>query len=471
MLNKLTITELSSKLRKKEISSTELVSACLNEIKKSDSKINAFLEVFEQDALKQAQEIDNKKDLKPLEGIPIAIKDLILVKDKKNTCGSKILENYIASYDATVIKNLKEAGMIILGKTNCDEFAMGSSTETSAFKKTVNPLDQTRVPGGSSGGSAAAVAANFVPVALGSDTGGSVRQPAAFCGIYGLKPTYGRVSRFGLGALASSFDTIGPMARSAEDCAWVFSVIAGSDTKDATCSTDAAPELIHHTFPQIKGLKIGLPKESLGKGINEEIKEKFDQALQKLEKLGAKIEEISLPHSKYALAVYYILMPAEASANLARYDGVRYGFSAHANSLIENYLETRSQGFGNEAKRRIILGTYTLSAGYYDAYYKKAQQVRTKVIEDYNKIFEKVDLLATPTTPTTAFKLGEKIDDPLAMYMGDILTVSANVAGVPAISIPCGFDKQKLPIGLQLTADHFEEMKLLQAAKAYEVLE
>ena len=467
---KLTITELSSKLRAKEISSTELVSACLEEIRKNDPKINAFLEIFEQDALNQAKEIDNKKNLKPLEGIPIAVKDNILVKGKRNTCGSKILENYIASYDATAIKNLKKAGMIIIGKTNCDEFAMGSSTETSAFKKTANPCDTSRVPGGSSGGSAAAVAANFVPVALGSDTGGSVRQPAAFCGIYGLKPTYGRVSRYGLSALASSFDIIGPMARSAEDCAWIFSAIAGSDDNDATCFTEAVPELINQTFPQIKGLKIGLPKECFGQGVNKEIKEKVNQAIKKLEKLGANIQEISLPYSKYAIAVYYILMPAEASSNLARYDGIRYGFSAHADNLIKNYLETRSQGFGEEVKRRIMLGAYALSAGYYDAYYKKAQQVRTKVIEDYKKVFKKVDLLATPTTPSTAFKFGENNDDPLAMYMNDVLTVSANVVGVPAISIPCGFDSQKLPIGLQLTADHFEEMKLLQAAKAYEVL-
>jgi len=469
MLNKLNLTDLSAKLQRKEISSSELVSDCLKEIKANDQKIGAFLEVFEEDALNQAKEIDKKEKIGPLEGIPIAIKDAILVKGKRNTCGSKILENYIAAYDATVVKKLKNAGMIIIGKTNMDEFAMGSSTETSAFQKTKNPVNIEYVPGGSSGGSVATVAANFVPVSLGSDTGGSIRQPAAFCGVYGLKPTYGRVSRYGLVALASSFDCIGPFARSAEDCAWIFSAIAGNDLKDSTSSKLDTQNLIEQILPVIKGLKIGLPKECFGDGINKEVKEKVELAIKKLEKLGAHISEVSLPHSKYALAVYYILLPAEASANLARFDGVRYGFSAKAENLISNYLKTRAQGFGDEVKRRIMLGTYTLSAGYYDAYYKKAQQVRTKVVEDYKKVFEKVDLLATPTTPTTAFKFGEKAD-PVAMYMNDVLTVSANVAGVPAISIPVGFDSKKLPIGMQLVANHFEETKLLQAAKAYETL-
>lgn len=470
MLNKLNLTDLSAKLQRKEISSFQLVSDCLKEIKSKDHEIGAFLEVFEEDAIKQAKIIDKKENLGPLEGIPIAIKDVLLVKGKKNTCGSKILENYVASYDATAVQKLKDFGMIIIGKTNCDEFAMGSSTETSAFQKTKNPVNLEYVPGGSSGGSVASVSANFVPVSLGSDTGGSIRQPAAFCGVYGLKPTYGRVSRYGLSALASSFDCIGPFARSAEDCAWIFSAIAGNDPKDSTSSKLDTQELINQTFPVIKGLKIGLPKEYFGEGVNAEVKEKVELAIKKLEKLGAKVSEVSLPHSKYALAVYYILLPAEASANLARFDGVRYGFSAKSDDLLSNYLETRAQGFGDEVKRRIMLGTYTLSAGYFDAYYKKAQKVRTKVVEDYKKVFEKVDLLATPTTPTTAFKFGENSDDPVAMYMNDILTVSANVAGVPAISIPCGFDSKKLPIGLQLISSHFEETKLLQAAKAFEAL-
>jgi len=475
--NNLTIKEVHEKLQKKEISAKELARFFLDKIKKLEPKIGAYITVIEKETIAQAEKVDKKiangEKLNPLEGIPCAIKDNILVEGIKCTSGSKILENYIAPYDATVVKRLKDQGVVILGKTNMDEFAMGSSTENSAFKKTRNPWDNMRVPGGSSGGSAAAVAAGEACFSLGSDTGGSIRQPAAFCGVVGLKPTYGRISRYGLTALASSFDQIGPITLTCEDAAWVFSVISGHDGKDATCITEAPPNLISNFYPAVRGLKLGVPKEYFEKGIDLEIKEVVKRAIKKFEELGAKICEVSLPHTPYALACYYIIMPAEASANLARYDGIKYGYSkvksqkSKVKSLLDVYLESRAEGFGPEVKRRIMLGTYTLSAGYYEAYYKKALKVRTLVISDFKKAFEKVDLLVAPATPTLPFKLGEKISDPLSMYMSDILTVSANVAGIPALSIPCGFVND-LPVALQIMGNYYNEKKVLEVAGAFE---
>lgn len=472
-----TIKKVHEKLQKKEISAKELTRFFLDRIVKLEPKVSAFITITEKEALKQAERVDKKiatgERLLPLEGVPCAIKDNILVEGIKCTSASKILESYIAPYDATVIARLKEQGSIILGKTNMDEFAMGSSTENSAFKKTRNPWDSKRVPGGSSGGSAATVASGEVVFSLGSDTGGSIRQPAAFCGVVGLKPTYGRVSRYGLMALASSFDQIGPFTLTCEDAAWIFSVISGHDGKDATCITEAPPDFIWNFYPTVRGLKLGIPKEYFGKGIDSKMKDVIKKAIKKFEELGAKILEISLPHTPYALACYYVIMPAEASANLARYDGIKYGYSVVQNpklrvqSLLDVYLESRAIGFGPEVKRRIMLGTYALSAGYYEAYYKKALKVRTLVISDFKKAFEKVDLIVSPVTPAPAFKLGEKIFDPLSMYMSDILTVSANVAGIPAISIPCGFIDD-LPVGLQIMGNYYNEKKILEAAGAYE---
>lgn len=473
----LTIKEVHRKLQKKEISAKELTKVFLDKIKKLEPEIQAFITITEKEAEDMAEKVDKKltrgEKLNPLEGIPCAIKDNILVEGIKCTSGSKILENYIASYNATVIERLKNQGAIILGKTNMDEFAMGSSTETSAFKKTKNPWDKKRVPGGSSGGSAASVASGEAIFSLGSDTGGSIRQPAAFCGTVGLKPTYGRVSRYGLMALASSFDQIGPLTTTCEDAAWIFSAISGHDEKDATCVTEAPPDLVSNFYPAVKGLKLGIPKEYFEKGIDSKIKEVVEKAIKKFEELGAKISEVSLSYTPYALACYYIIMPAEASANLARYDGIKYGYSvarsskSQVQSLLDVYLESRAAGFGPEVKRRIMLGTYTLSAGYYEAYYKKALKVRTLVVSDFKKAFEKIDLLVSPVTPTLPFKIGEKVSDPLSMYMSDILTVSANVAGIPAISIPCGF-ANNLPVGLQIMGDYYNERKILEAAGAYE---
>ncbi|MEW6407368.1 MAG: Asp-tRNA(Asn)/Glu-tRNA(Gln) amidotransferase subunit GatA [Patescibacteria group bacterium] len=464
--------DLHQKLVNKEISAKELVGQYLGKIKKTDDKIGAYLSVFEKKALAQAEEVDKKiqagKKINFLEGIPYACKDNILIEGERSTCGSKILENYLAPYDAVVIEKLNNAGAVCLGKTNMDEFAMGSSCETSAFKKTRNPHDSERVPGGSSGGSAAAVASGQCVFSLGSDTGGSIRQPAAFCGVVGFKPTYGRVSRYGLVALASSLDQIGPLTSSVEDAAMVFAAIGGFDEKDSTSLTESMENFGPLFSPGLKDLKIGVPKEYFEQGVDKKIKEKVKAAIKKMEDLGAKVDEVSLPHTKYALACYYIILPSEACANLARYDGIRYGYSVNApKNLLDTYLESRASGFGPEVKRRIMLGTYALSAGYYDAYYKKAQKVRTKVIEDFKKAFEKFDLLVTPTTPTVAFKLGEKIQDPLAMYMSDILTVPVNIAGLPALSLPCGFIG-KLPVGLQIIGDYYNEKKLLEGAWAYE---
>lgn len=410
-----------------------------------------------------------------LAGTPVAVKDIIIVDNGlSSTAGSKILEPFVSPYDATVVQRLVAAGAVIPGKTNLDEFAMGSSTENSALGETTNPWDPTRVPGGSSGGSAVAVASGLVPLALGTDTGGSIRQPAAFCGVVGLKPTYGRVSRYGAIALASSLDQIGTFSWTVEESAKLLGVIAGYDPRDATSVDEQVPDYTKALTGSVKGLKLGLPKEYFSDGMQPEVEQVVRAAAGDLEQAGAKLVDISLPHTKYAVAVYYIVLPAEASANLARYDGIRYGYSAETdkNIDIENledvYYETRARGFGPEVKRRIMLGAYALSAGYYDAYYKKAMQVRTLIKEDFDKAFKKVDVILTPTTPTTAFKRGEKVDDPLQMYLNDIFTVPANLAGIPGVSVPAGFDKQGLPIGLQMLGPQWGEETILRVAHAYE---
>ena len=406
-----------------------------------------------------------------LKDVPVAIKDIIVVaNDYPSTAASKILEPFKSPYDATVIKKLSEAGAVITGKTNLDEFAMGSSTENSALGKTVNPWDESRVPGGSSGGSAAAVASGDAPLALGTDTGGSVRQPAAFCGVVGFKPTYGRVSRYGLVAMASSLDQAGMFGRKVEDVATLLQAVAGPDQEhDATSVDQPIPDFRKALTGDVKGLKVGLPKEYFIDGIQSEVEKAVRTAADELKAAGAEVTEVSLPHTKYSIAIYYIIMPAESSSNLARYDGIRYGLSVpDATSLLDTYLETREQGFGDEVKRRIMLGTYVLSAGYYDAYYKKAEAVRSVIRQEFDEVFKNVDVLLTPTTPTTAFKIGEKTDDPLQMYLNDIFTVPANLAGLPAISVPAGFDKQGLPIGLQLMGKQWDEETVLRTAHAYE---
>ena len=467
-----TIKQLHEKLKNKEISAVGLTQSYLDNINRLESKVESFITVTRDLALEQAKSVDNKiskgEEINPLEGIPGAFKDNILIEGIKCTSGSRILENYVASYDATVIKRLKEQGTVFLGKTNMDEFAMGASTETSAFKKTKNPWDLKKVPGGSSGGSVASVSSGEALFSLGSDTGGSIRQPAAFCNLVALKPTYGRVSRYGLAPLCSSFDQIGPITNTVEDAAWVYDIISGPDKNDSTCVNEASAELINKFYPRVQGLKCGVPKEFFGEGIDSDVKVKTEEAIKKFESLGAKIEEVSLPHSEYALACYYVVMPCEASSNLARYDGVRYGYSTEdSESLIDNYLKTRAQGLGDEVKRRIMIGTFALSSGYYDAYYKKALQVRTKIIEDFKEVFKKVDFLVSPTTPTTAFDLGANIDDPIAMYMADLLTVPASVAGLPAITVPCGFSN-RLPCGLQIMGNYYNEKLILEVAGAYE---
>ena len=469
-LNELNIQQAHVGLIKKDFTSVELTSACLAQIKKLNKKLNAFITVTGKEALEQASAVDKKisagKKIGILEGVPVALKDNILVKDILATAGSKILENYVASYDATVVEKLKAAGAVILGKTNMDEFAMGASTETSYFGPTKNPHDTTRVPGGSSGGSAAAVAANMCIYALGSDTGGSVRQPASFCGVVGMKPTYGAVSRYGLMAMASSLDQIGPITKTAEDAEIIFDVIRGKDEMDST-TVELMSQKVRKSESRldIKKLKIGLPKEYFIGGIDSGVEKVIRTSIEKLEKAGAKIIEVSLPHAEYALAVYYLIVPAEVSANMARYDGIRYGFRTEkAKNLLEIYLKTRAEGLGDEVKRRIMLGTYTLSAGYYDAYYLQAQKMRTLIREDFLKVFKEVDCLVMPTAPTTAFKIGEKINDPLTMYLSDVFTVSANVAGLPAVSVPCG-EVKKLPVGLQIMGKWFDEKTILELGK------
>jgi len=473
-LTNLTIAQVYQALIKKEFSALELCQAYLDKIKKEDKKVSAFLTINEDFALSQAKKIDDiistSRGIPLLAGIPCAIKDNILVEGIRCTAASKILENYTAPYDATVIKKLKREGCVILGKTNLDEFAMGSSTENSAFGPTRNPYDLTRVPGGSSGGSAAAVAGNLCVYALGSDTGGSIRQPASFCGVVGLKPTYGAVSRYGLIAFASSLDQIGPITKTVEDCQIVFEAISGKDELD---STSVESKISNLKF-QISNLRIGVPREYFIKGIEPEVEKIIKQAIKKYEELGAKIEEIKLPHTEYALPCYYIIAPSEAGANLARYDGIKYGYSTannptiqQSNNLIDVYLKSREEGFGAEVRRRIMLGTYALSAGYYEAYYLKALKVRTLIKEDFDQAFKKVDVIFTPVSPTPGFKLGEKITDPLTMYLSDIFTVSVNLAGLPALSLPCG-KIGKLPVGLQIIGQSFEENKILTIGEIFE---
>ena len=464
------IKELEEKLHNKEISVQDLVKASFDRIKEVDDEIQAFITLDEENAMKQAKELDESSEEKSLFGLPIGLKDNIVTKGLRTTSGSKILDNFNDPlYDAEVVEKLKEQKTITIGKLNMDEFAMGSGTEYSAYQKTKNPWDTNRVPGGSSGGSAAAVAAGEVMFALGSDTGGSIRQPAAFCGVVGMKPTYGRVSRFGLVAFASSLDQIGPITRTVEDNARVLEVIAGHDKKDSTSANLEVPVFTDALTNDVKGLKIAVPKEYLGEGVTQEVKDAVKAAVEKYESLGATCEEVSLPHSKYALSTYYILASAEASASLARFDGVRYGVRAeNVEDMIDMYKRSRSEGFGEEVKRRIMLGTFALSSGYYDAYYKKAQKVRTLIKNDFEKIFEEYDVILGPTAPTTAFKLGEEINDPLTIYANDILTIPVNLAGVPAISVPCGFSSEGLPIGLQIIGKHFDEANVYRAAHAFE---
>ncbi len=469
----LTIEKLHKAIKSKETTVTEVCQATFDRIEKLNPKLNAFLTLTQEKALARAKTLDtqlsNDLEMPSLFGVPIAVKDNICTEAVRTTCGSKILENFIPPYSATAITKLEEAGAIIIGKTNCDEFAMGSSNENSAYGPVHNPWDLTCVPGGSSGGSAAAIAADLCVVALGSDTGGSVREPASFCGVFGLKPTYGRVSRYGLVAFGSSLDQIGQFGKTTSDVARVLSVVAGRDLHDATSSNCDVPNYLASLNGDIKGLRVGIPKEAFGIGLSKDVKSVVETAIKNLEALGAITVEVTLPHSEYAIADYYIIATAEASANLARFDGVRYGFRAENNkNLSDLYRYTRDLGFGAEVKRRIMLGTYVLSSGYYDAYYLKAQKVRTLIEQDFHSAFAQCDIIAMPTAPIPAFKLGEKTEDPLEMYLADIYTVTLNLAGVPGLSMPCGFSREGLPIGCQLVAPHFQEAKLLQVANIYE---
>ncbi|MCG2675734.1 aspartyl/glutamyl-tRNA amidotransferase subunit A [bacterium] len=516
-LNELTAYEISKLIRKGEVSSEEVTKSVFERIEKVEKKVGSFVTLMKEGALKQARIVDEKikkkEKISPLAGIPIAIKDNMCIDGVLTTCSSKMLENFKSPYDATVIKRLKENDLVFIGKTNMDEFAMGSSTENSAFKITHNPWNLETIPGGSSGGSAAAVASDEAILALGSDTGGSIRQPASLCGVVGLKPTYGRVSRYGLVAFASSLDQIGSITKDVTDSALLMNVISGYDERDSTSCDYPVPDYTKSLVNNVKGMKIGIPKEYFIKGMDEEVEKSVKDAIKLLEKLGAQIKEVSLPHTKYAVAVYYLIATAEASSNLARYEGVKYGHRASAGlrqrrislglkpvsqsrqseekgvgisaplrsasrqdrqvdrqtgRLLEMYEETRKEGFGDEVKRRIMLGTYALSAGYYDAYYLKAQKVRTLVKEDIDKALEKCDCLITPTSPTPSFKIGEKINDPLKMYLSDIFTISTNLAWIPGISVPCGFTKKGLPIGLQILAKPFAEETILKVAYTYE---
>lgn len=462
--------ELQAMIHNKELTIADLTAEAYNRIEALDGDVKAFLALNKDQAFKQAEEMDQVpvSERGPLFGLPIGVKDNIVTEGLETTSGSKILQGFNPIYDATVVRKLREAGMITIGKLNMDEFAMGSSTENSAYKITRNPWDLDRVPGGSSGGSAASVAAGEVPFSLGSDTGGSIRQPASFCGVVGMKPTYGRVSRFGLVAFASSLDQIGPITRNVRDNALLLEAISGVDEHDTTSANVDVPSFVESLTGDIKGLRIGVPKEYLGDGVGEAAKQSVLDALKVLESLGATWEEVSLPHSKYGLATYYLLSSSEASSNLARFDGIRYGFRAeNVESLMDLYKETRAQGFGDEVKRRIMLGTFALSAGSYDAYYKKAQQVRTLIKQDFDQVFEKYDVIIGPTTPTPAFKVGEKNEDPLTMYANDILTIPVNLAGVPGISIPCGFS-EGMPLGLQIIGKHFDEATIYRVAHAFE---
>lgn len=468
-----TIHELHDLLKKGETSAQAVTESVLSRIKAVEPKVKAYITVTEELAHAQAQEADKRIKAgdfsSPLLGIPIAIKDNMCTDGIKTTCASKILGNFVPPYDATVVRKLKQAGSVLCGKPNMDEFAMGSSTENSGFFSTKNPWDLQRIPGGSSGGSAAAVAAGECIGALGSDTGGSIRQPAACCGVVGLKPTYGRVSRYGLVAFASSLDQIGPITKDVTDAAILMNVLAGHDPLDSTSANIAVPDFTKVLKKDVKGLKIGMPKEYFIEGMDPDVDKAVRDAVKTLEKLGAKIVDISLPHTDYAVATYYILATSEASSNLARYDGVKYGLRADSpKDLLDMYMQSRDQGFGPEVKRRIMLGTYALSSGYYDAYYKKGQQARTLIKQDFDEAYKLVDVIATPTAPTAAFKLGEKSSDPLQMYLSDIFTISVNLAGIPGISLPCGFTKNNLPIGLQILGKHFDEEAVLHTAYAYE---
>ncbi len=471
-LCRLSIRELTPLLSRREISPVEAVEAFLARITVRDPELNAFITVDEEGALAQAREAEARLvrgETGALLGVPLAIKDILATKGLRTTCGSRILENFVPPFDATVCTRLRQAGAVFLGKVNMDEFAMGSSTENSAYGVTHNPWRRDCIPGGSSGGSAAAVAADLCTASVASDTGGSIRQPASHCGVVGLKPTYGRVSRFGLVAYASSLDQVGPVTKEVRDAALLLEVIAGHDTRDSTAVSEPVPNYLEHLEKDIKGLKIGVPKEYFGEGLDPEVETAVQGAIKTLADLGADIVEVSLPHTEYAVATYYLIAMAEASSNLARYDGVKYGFRApDGGNLLEMYAHTRTQGFGAEVRRRIMIGTYTLSAGYYEAYYRKASQVRTLMRRDFDQAFETCAVLATPVAPTPAFRLGEKVDDPLTMYLTDIFTNPANLAGIPGISVPCGFSSEGLPIGLQLMGPPFGESQLFQVARAFE---
>jgi len=472
-LASLTITNARSAIQERKTTATALAEAHYAKIEKDDPQIGAFLTLSKERALAKADEIDRLaaegEELPPLAGVPIGIKDVMVMRGVRTTAGSKILGNYIPPYDCTAVARMETAGAVVLGKLNCDEFAMGSSTENSAWRPVRNPHDLSRVPGGSSGGSAAAVAADMAVVTLGSDTGGSIRQPASFCGVVGLMPTYGRVSRYGLIAFASSLDHIGPLTKTVKDTAIVLRTIAGRDPMDSTSAEVPVPDYVAELEKPVRGLKLGVAKEYFGDGLDAEVRSAVEAAIQNLANLGCEIVPVSLPHTKYAIPTYYIVATAEASSNLARYDGVRYGHRARdGRTLSEMYRRSRDQGFGAEVKRRIMLGTYALSAGYYDAYYLKAQKVRTLLAQDFAVAFQKVDAIVTPTSPAAAFKLGEKVDDPLAMYLADIYTVTADLAGIPGISVPCGKTKEKLPIGLQILGKHFDEATILRVATEHE---
>jgi aspartyl-tRNA(Asn)/glutamyl-tRNA(Gln) amidotransferase subunit A len=469
----LTIDTVRAAVQQRHVTAFALAEAQYARIEQEDERIGAYLTLCKDRAMEQADRMDRMaaegKTLPPLGGVPVAIKDVMSTRGVRTTAGSKSLENYIPPYDCTAVARLEAAGAVVLGKTNCDEFAMGSSNENSAFRPVHNPRDLTRVPGGSSGGSAAAVAADMAVAALGSDTGGSIRQPAAFCGVVGMMPTYGRVSRYGLIAFASSLDHIGPLTKTVKDAATVLRTIAGRDAMDSTSANTPVPDYIAELAKPVRGLKLGVAKEYFGDGLDDEVRQAVESAIDRLKGLGCEVVPVSLPHTPYAIPAYYLIATAEASSNLARYDGVRYGpRAAGAKSLSEMYRRTRDDGFGAEVKRRIMLGTYALSAGYYDAYYLKAQKVRTLLAHDFEEAFTKVDAIVTPTTPTAAFRLAEKSDDPLAMYLADIYTVTADLAGIPGISVPCGETKEKLPIGLQILGKHFDESTILRVAHAYE---
>lgn len=476
-LTSLSVREILTGLQRGEFSSREITQACLDRIERLEPSLHAFITRTPELALRMAAAADQKRaELKAagqpvpaLLGLPLAVKDVLALKDVRCTCGSKIIEDFVPPYTATAVQRLLDAGVVVLGKTNTDEFAMGSSTENSAYGPTHNPWDPARVPGGSSGGSAAAVAARMLPAAFGSDTGGSVRQPASYCGVTGIKPTYGRVSRFGLVAYGSSLDSVGLFARSAEDVALVFQHMAGYDPRDATSLDAPVPAYTPlPDEPSLQGLRIGVPREYFIAGMQPEVEQAVRAAIAQMESLGASVQPVSLPHTEYALPVYYLIAPAEASANLARYDGVRYGLRAPADELWPLFRESRGAGFGPEVKRRIMLGTYALSAGYYDAYYGQAQKVRTLIKRDFEQAFEQVDVIATPVAPTTAFRIGEHSDDPLAMYLEDVFTLPINLAGVPGLAFPVGFDHQNLPIGMQLMGPHFHEEILFRVAHVYQ---